>query len=273
MKVKSRLVAVCVLGLLAALIGCDVSGQPGPESTGTEEGQKEPQKKQPGAAETGETEKTTAGPSEGDGDEGEEAAEKKIELNPDLPEPMFVGTPTNFASDNLDPKTGEPRGDFMVPEGTKLLSVGKPVTSSDPDPVIGEIKQVTDGKKSGYEGDYIALDPGVQWVQIDLQDRHKIYAILLWHYHSQARVYRDVIVQVSNDANFGEGVKTVFNNDHDNSAGLGVGDDYEYVETYEGKLVDVGGVTGRYVRVYGNGNTANEMNHYTEVAVYGKPAN
>ena len=30
------------------------------------------------------------------------------------------------------------------------------------------------------------------------------------------------------------------------------------------------GVKGRYVRLYSKGNTANEMNHYTEVEVFGK---
>jgi len=33
-----------------------------------------------------------------------------------------------------------------------------------------------------------------------------------------------------------------------------------------------GGVKGRYVRLYSNGNTANRLNHYIEVEVWGKPA-
>jgi hypothetical protein len=64
---------------------------------------------------------------------------------------------------------------------------------------------------------------------------------------------------------------SVFNNDHDNS-GRGVGKDMSYVETAEGKLIDARGVQGRYVRLFSRGNTANELNHYTEVEVYGKPA-
>ena len=32
------------------------------------------------------------------------------------------------------------------------------------------------------------------------------------------------------------------------------------------------GALGRYVRLYSNGNTANEMNHYIEVEVFGLPA-
>jgi len=92
----------------------------------------------------------------------------------------------------------------------------------------------------------------------------------VWHYHGEARVYRDVICQISNDSNFVDGVVTVFNNDHDNSSGLGVGKEKEYVESNEGRPFAVSGVKGRYIRFYSNGNTANEMNHYTEIEVYGK---
>jgi hypothetical protein len=30
-------------------------------------------------------------------------------------------------------------------------------------------------------------------------------------------------------------------------------------------------VKGRYVRLYSNGNTSNDLNHYVEVEVYGTP--
>ena len=98
----------------------------------------------------------------------------------------------------------------------------------------------------------------------------KIYAACVWHYHGEARVYRDVICQISNDKDFIDGVQTVFNNDHDNTAKLGAGRDKEYIETHEGRPFACKGVKGRYVRFYSNGNTSNEMNHYTEVEVYGK---
>ena len=48
--------------------------------------------------------------------------------------------------------------------------------------------------------------------------------------------------------------------------------DYEYIETYEGRLIDAKGVKGRYVRLYSNGNTSSDMNHYIEVEVYATPA-
>jgi hypothetical protein len=44
-----------------------------------------------------------------------------------------------------------------------------------------------------------------------------------------------------------------------------------YVETSEGKLIDAKGVRVRYVRLYSNGNSSNELNHYIEVEVFGKP--
>ena len=44
-----------------------------------------------------------------------------------------------------------------------------------------------------------------------------------------------------------------------------------YIETSEGRLVDGKGAIARYVRLYSNGNNANELNHYVEVEVYGRP--
>jgi len=198
--------------------------------------------------------------------------EAKEVLKIQLPKPMFIGTPRNIRTPNLEPITGRARGPFMVPVGTVLLSGGKPVTASDKEPVIGELSFVTDGQKSGEDGYYVELGPGTQWVQIDLGKSQALSAIVVWHYHSQARVYRDFIVQVSDDKDSINGVTTLFNNDHDNSAGLGAGKDKEYIETYDGKLVDGRGVSARYVRLYSGGNTSNDMNHYVEVEVYGLPA-
>lgn len=198
-------------------------------------------------------------------------SQEKEVLKLELPKPMFVGTPKNIRSPNLERITGKKRGDFYVPVGTELLSLDKPVVSSDMEPVIGEIDFVTDSEKSGEDGYYVELGPGLQYVQINLGEAYALHAILIWHYHSQARVYRDVVVQVSDDPDFIENVTTVFNNDHDNSSGLGIGSDKEYIETNEGRLIDPKGVEGRYIRLYSKGNTSNDMNHYVEVEVYGTP--
>ena len=199
---------------------------------------------------------------------GAQAPAGKEELKLKLPKPMFVGTPTNIRSANLE-ITGKSRGPFFVPKGTVLLSLNKKVTSSDSEPVIGELDMITDGEKAGGDGFFIELGPMTQWVQIDLGASHPLHAILAWHFHSQARVYRDVIVQVSDDPTFKTGVTTVFNNDHDNSSKLGAGKDKEYIEVAEGKLFDPKGAKGRYVRFYSAGNTTNDLNHYVEIEVFG----
>jgi hypothetical protein len=196
----------------------------------------------------------------------------KEELKLQLPKPMFIGTPRNIKTPNLETITGKPRGPFFVAKGTRLLSLKKAVASSDSQPVIGELSFVTDGEKSGEDGYFVELGPGAQWVQIDLGSENVLSAVLLWHYHSQARVYRDVVVQVSNDKDFVSGVQTVFNNDHDNTSGLGIGRDKEYIETNEGRLIDPRGAKGRYIRLFSNGNTSNDMNHYVEVEVFGSPS-
>lgn len=202
---------------------------------------------------------------------GANQAPDKEELQLQLPKPMFIGTPTNLKSANLEVVTGKSRGPFLVPVGTKRLSFERPVNASDMLPVIGELDMVTDGEKDGGDGYFIELGPSKQWVQIDLGASNALHAILVWHYHSQARVYRDVIVQVSDDSDFLKGVTTIFNNDHDNSSGLGIGKDKEYIEVAEGRLFDPKGVNARYVRLYSNGNTTNDLNHYVEVEVFGTP--
>jgi hypothetical protein len=77
-------------------------------------------------------------------------------------------------------------------------------------------------------------------------------------------------VQVSGDPKFAAGARTVYNNDFDNSAGFGIGRDKEYIDSHEGLLIGLQGVEARYVRLYGNGNTENDLNHCTEIEVYGK---
>jgi hypothetical protein len=190
-----------------------------------------------------------------------------------LPKPMFVGTPQDTKVENLEKPLGKARPPFLAPEGTKNVALGKPVASSDEEPIIGEIEMITDGDKEAADGSYVELGPFVQYVTIDLEAMYNIYAIVVWHYHKQARVYYDVVVQVADDADFITNVRTVFNNDINNSAGLGVGKDMHYTETNEGKLIDVlsQGIKARYVRLYSNGNTSNDLNHYIEVEVYGKP--
>ena len=159
-----------------------------------------------------------------------------------------------------------------MPAGTTNLAKGKKVTASDNDPTEGTLDLITDGDKEGDEGSWVELGPGKQWIQIDLEKEADIYALMVWHFHSQERVYFDVVAQVSDDPKFETGVTTIYNNDSANELGLGAGKDQPYIETYQGKLMEANGVKGRYVRLYSKGNTTNKLNHYIEVEVFGKPA-
>jgi len=210
---------------------------------------------------------------------GEPAETKALQI--ELPQPKFDCTPVDLPRDiRVDPerrkrvqRRDRQREPVKAPVGTRLVSRDKPVTMSADWSIMGEPALVTDGDKSPAPGSFLEMSPGKQWAQIDLKDRFAIHVIAIWHYHVQPRVYRDVVVQVSNDKDFEKNVTTVFNNDADNSLGLGKGDDFEYIENHEGRALELDGVTGRYVRLYSRGNTANRQNHYTEVEVYGQPAN
>jgi len=198
-------------------------------------------------------------------------AEDLVPLKLDLPKPMFVGTPVPVKLPNLEaPRSGR-RPDFMVPKDATNLALNKKVTSSDMEPVLGDLTLITDGEKAGDEGNYVELGKGKQWVQIDLGKSSKLYAVVVWHFHSQARAYKAVAVQVSDDPEFSKGVVTLFNSDDQNVLGLGKGADPTYIETYEGRIIDAKGNSARYVRLYSAGNTTSEMNHYIEVEVYGSP--
>jgi hypothetical protein len=196
--------------------------------------------------------------------------QKLVPLPIVLPQPVFEGTPQNLKVPNLEKPRWKAREPFLAPDGVKNVARRKPVVSSDMNPIIGDLKMITDGDRSGEEGSYVELGPGKQHVTVDLGAPHEIYAVLFWHYHNAPRVYFDVVVQIADDAGFTKNVRTLMNNDHDNTSGLGAGKDMNYVETSEGRLVDARGSIARYVRLYSNGNNANGLNHYVEVEVYGR---
>ena len=189
-----------------------------------------------------------------------------------LPQAMFTGTKEAIRVSHLRKLDPGDRLPFLAPAGTTNVALGKPVTSSDEAPIIGEIEMITDGDKEAADGSYVELGPFLQYVTINLEARYEIYAVVIWHYHKLPRAYLDVVVQVADDPDFTTNVKTLFNNDIDNSAGLGAGTDMHYIETYKGELIDAKGIKARYVRLYSNGNSSDDLNHYIEVEVYGKPA-
>ncbi len=198
------------------------------------------------------------------------------ELKLDYPKPMFVGTPVPTGNipnmEKPDPEAVKKR-DIKVPKGTTNVAKGKKVTSSDPVPIIGSLDLVTDGDADGADGNYVELAPGTQWVQIDLGSRMNVWKALLWHFHKNTAIYFNVVVQVSDDPEFKKDVTTIYSNDIEDKLKLGVkGTDKNYIETNHGRFIEGNGAKGRYVRLWSAGNSANEMNHYVEVQVYGTPA-
>ena len=194
-----------------------------------------------------------------------------VRLEIELPAPSFGGEPLSYYGPNLEESDFRNRPPLLVPKGTFNVAAGRPVTSSVP-PIHGHLEQITNGDKSYRRASVVELPEGLQWVQIDLEAEQVIYAIVLWHFHENLRVYHNVIVQVSNDKHFEDGVATVFNNDYDDSSGLGLGEDKNYVESHRGRLIHTDArVSGRYVRLYSMGNHKDEFNHFIEVEVYGYP--
>jgi hypothetical protein len=198
-------------------------------------------------------------------------APKLVPAPIELPKPGLEGTPPNFNIPNLEKPSNKPRPPFLVPADVTNVAKGKTVTSSEKEPLVGDLTMITDGDTEQVEGNDVELGPGVQWVAIDLASPQEIYGILFWHYF-QPRVYYSVVVQTADDAAFTQNVQTWFNNDINDKAKQGAGKNLNYIESYEGKLVDAKGVKARFVRLYSAGNNANNLNHYVEVEVFGRPA-
>jgi hypothetical protein len=198
-----------------------------------------------------------------------------VPLDLKLPPPAFKGTPKDLqVGPNVEPLSDKPRPPMMVPAGLKNLAreAQTKVTCSDKNVTAENIAKITDGDKEASDQSIIFIHKGTQWVQMDFGSPQEIYAVAIWHAHNSPKVYHDVIVQVADDADFIENVRTVFNNDSDNTSGLGVGTDREYFETNEGKLINAKGVKARYIRFYSKGSTESALNEYTELEAYGKPA-
>lgn len=201
------------------------------------------------------------------------AEDDLVPLKPKLPAPAFIGTPKDApAGVNLEPPSATPRAPLMIPKDAKNVAPGSPITCSDTNATPTALAKITDGNKEANDTSIVLLRKRTQWVQFDLGSAQEIYAVVIWHAHDTPKVYRDVIVQVADDAAFSSNVKTLFNNDIDNTSELGIGTDHEYFETNAGKTIDTKGAKARYVRLYSRGNTESALNEYTEVEIYGRPA-
>ena len=198
---------------------------------------------------------------------------EKVAIKFELPPPHSSGTPKEIKSDNLepDPGPGKLRPPIMVePEYAKKLTTENTKVTTSEEAVTGDNDYVVDGDKTPDATSMLQLPGGLQWVQLDLGAEHTVAAVCVWHDQGDERVYKDVVVQISNDANFVDGVTTIFNNDHDNTAKLGKGTDKEYRERNDGRPMDAKLAKGRYVHCYSNGSTSEPVNNYIEIEVFGK---
>ena len=188
-----------------------------------------------------------------------------------LPKPAFRGTPPDLElTEHIEPPSETNRPPvLMVPPGTANLALHKRVTCSDHNPSAGSPELVTNGDKEPADDSFLQMRRGLQWVQIDLVQPAAISYILVWHAHNAAQIYKCVISQIADDADFTQNVRTVYNNDYENKAGLGLGKHKQYLESFEGRWMPVPGEKARYVRSYSMGSTYSSLNRITEIEVYG----
>jgi len=159
----------------------------------------------------------------------------------------------------------------------KAVTTNAPTTSGQP------LSALTDGVTARDKYVLYSVATGPKWAQVDLGRAYDVERLnVRSDWGSSASVYRyarDVVVQLSNDPDFASGVVTVFNNDGDNSSGLGVGTDAEYLEPADGSGKDIylsTPVNARYVRFWANGHIRvngqlNLVNTPIEIEAYADP--
>jgi len=199
------------------------------------------------------------------------AEDEGVPLPIELPQPSFGGTPLDYWSEHLEPPNYRLRKPFLAPEGTANLAPEAEVTAS-AEPLNGKLEAVTDGQKGFEEAYIVELPAGPQWVQLDLGAPAKVHAVVVWHFHAADRVYFDLVVQLSDDPEFKKDRTALFNNDYDNTLKQDAGEDPEYIENFQGRLIPGKGTAARFVRLWSNGNTSDDKNHYIEVEVWAEPA-
>jgi hypothetical protein len=195
-----------------------------------------------------------------------------VPLKLKLPSPVFAGTPKAAPpGTTVEPLSSKPAPPVMIPRNARNIAPGKKITSSDRNATRADLAKITDGDKEAEGSSIVLLRKGLQWVQFDLGRPSELFAIAVWHAHDTPKIYHSVIVQVADDEDFTDNVRTLFNNDMDNSSGLGAGTNRQYFETFQGKTIAANGARARYVRLYSRGSTDSPLNEYTEVELYGRP--
>jgi hypothetical protein len=191
-------------------------------------------------------------------------------IKPEFPRPLWIGSgppppplPPNMIAGNFSQER-----EVRIPRRVTLLSRDVPVTCSDPAP-LGELSWITDGDKQGDDGYFVDILPGQQWVQLDLGEPRELWLLWLWMYHKMGAVYKDVIIEIASEADFRD-ARIVFNNDHDDTSGMGAGQDTSWIETNLGRPIRLNGQRARFIRLYSNGRSVDDTNQWIEVEAFGR---
>src|SRR5450432_485095 len=94
----------------------------------------------------------------------------------------------------------KPKLPLMIPSDAKNVAPGSKISSSDTNVTANALAKLTDGDKEAFDTSIVLLRKGTQYVQFDLGSAQEIFAIVLWHAHDTPKIYRNVIVQVADDA-------------------------------------------------------------------------
>lgn len=173
----------------------------------------------------------------------------------------------DYYGDPWDP-TNPSIGAIQYGAAPSLLSTGlTPTYNSSSVLYEGSPSKLTDGSTTDYVG--VGGINESAYAQIDLGALYNVSKVKMWHFFTDGRTYRDVIVQLSQTADFSSYVTTVFNNDKDNSAGQGYGVNAVYAESGSGKTVNFQPVLARYARFWIGGNSVDPYNQFVELQVYG----
>lgn len=195
-----------------------------------------------------------------------------VGLSPTIESNVMQGASSNI-DEQVQSAKSEPAASSTLQYATlPNLALGCPVTCSDEHPLYGKPELVTNGIKEIKEHtECFTMHRRPQYVQIDLGRVCDIFFINVRHGFDRPYRYHDIIVSTAQSPEFTEDVHFVFNNDADNSSGLGKGSDKEYLETGEGLTIPAKGFRARYVRAYSDGSNLSALNAYSEIEVYGNP--
>lgn len=177
----------------------------------------------------------------------------------------IVKTLTMRGSEISDAVTGE----YIIGDGSENVALGKPVTFTIPTKsVFGSSDEtfVTDGNFDPYNV-YGTYADTYGFAIVDLGQEYVIDKLIVKAFHDWT--FEDVVLQMALDKDFTQGVYTVFNNDTDNSVGVGAGSDGTYTESGSGHCFKFSPVTARYIRFHNHSvNGRENYSFWEEIQAY-----